>query len=108
VSLSSKLKELRKERDLSQEELAKRSGIDRSTIAYLETDRTDKPSAETFFKLAFALDIHVNELFAAAGYIKDPRGDYYNDPTIEQLLDKLKLTVSQLEKKLKEKKEQQL
>jgi putative transcriptional regulator len=103
LNLSSKIKELREERGWTQHELSKRSGVDRSTVAYIETDRIAKPSAETFLKLAQAFDIHINELFASAGYIKDIRTIYSHEQTAEQILDEIKLNLRRLEKKLKEK-----
>jgi len=89
--LANKLKELREERGWSQQELAKHSGIDRSTIAYLETDRIASPSAETFIKLAQAFNIHINELFIAAGYLKELSASYYYEETPEKIVEDLKL-----------------
>lgn len=102
MSLGSKLKELRAERGWSQGEMAKRSGVDRSYIAYIETHRVENPSVPTFLQLAQAFDIHVNELFVAAGYIKEPRETHGHEQTAEQILDEIKLNLRRLEKKLKE------
>lgn len=53
----------RRELDLSQEQLAERSDLNRSYIATIE--RGDKnPSLESIEKLAKALDISIAELFA--------------------------------------------
>lgn len=102
MSLGKKLKELRAERGWTQSEVAKRSGLERGYLANLEIDGVAKPSADTFLKLARAFNIHPEELYEAAGYIKEPKLTYDYEPTAEQLLDELKLNIRRLEKKLKE------
>lgn len=98
--LGRKIKELRAQRDWTQNELAKRSGLDRGYIAHLEIDTVNKPAAEVFLKLARAFNIRPEELYEAAGYIKEPKTAY--EETTDQLLDNIKLNVRRLEKKLKE------
>lgn len=56
-----KLKELRKEKDLTQEELAKKVFISRSLIAKYETGAS-YPSKENLEKLAVFFDVEVNDL----------------------------------------------
>lgn len=58
-----KLKEFRKERRMSQEELAARSGVSRQTISSIENDGTETATTKTLVKIAEALDTTVGELF---------------------------------------------
>lgn len=92
--LAVRIKKLRQERGWTQEELAKRSGLDRGYIANLEGTKSIKsPSAETFLKLAHACNIPLDELYRVAGYIKGhpaTRGFTHKD-TLEEILGKLKL-----------------
>jgi len=94
-NLGTKIKELRKERDWSQAELSNKSGINRSTIAYLETGRIAKPSAQTFLKLSRAFNIRPEELYKTAGYILDANV-FVNSPkeTPEEILDRLRVSIS--------------
>lgn len=56
-----RLKTLRKARGMSQEALAKRSGISRTYLARLETARQD-PTLSTLEKLAKALKVPIEKL----------------------------------------------
>lgn len=56
------LKEKRLEAALTQEELAKKSGISRVTIALLETGNLTTAKSSTILALAKALNIDVGEL----------------------------------------------
>jgi transcriptional regulator with XRE-family HTH domain len=56
-----KLKRLREQRGLSQEQLAERAGISRTYLARLETARQD-PRLSTLEKLAKALRVKVQDL----------------------------------------------
>ena len=66
--LGTKIRELRKARRLTQEELGERAGRDRGYIAGLETCRIKRPSAEALLNLAEALGVDINVLYKAAGY----------------------------------------
>lgn len=101
--LGQKIKELRAQRDWTQNELWRHSGIGRTTLASIETGKVANPSAPTFLKLARAFNIRPEELYEAAGYIREPRIAYEETP--EQLLDNLKLNIRRLERKLKENEE---
>ena len=61
--LNERISYMRKKRDLTQAELAKKSKLSQSTIAQIESGRKD-PSVETLQKLADALDIHIAIFFA--------------------------------------------
>ncbi|WP_082815711.1 helix-turn-helix transcriptional regulator [Flavobacterium chilense] len=60
--LAKRLKEIRAEKGLSQEELAYRSEITLSQIARIETVRIN-PTVSTIFKIARALDVAPSEIF---------------------------------------------
>lgn len=61
VKIGDKLKELRIERALTQEELGKKAGIGKNTVNRLEQDKTD-PRPSTLRKLAQALEVSPSEL----------------------------------------------
>lgn len=60
--LAKRLKEIRKEKGISQEDLAYRSEITLSQIARIETTRIN-PTISTIFKIARTLDVPLSELF---------------------------------------------
>ncbi|SFX10728.1 putative transcriptional regulator [Thermoactinomyces sp. DSM 45891] len=60
--MKNRIHELRKARQISQEQLAKLCGVSRQTINAIENDKYD-PSLELAFKLANKLDVSVDELF---------------------------------------------
>lgn len=87
-----KIKQLRAERDWTQNELAKRSGIDRGYLASIETEKVNNPAAHIFLKLARAFNIRPEELYQAAGYIEGLEKPLYpRQETPEDILERLKL-----------------
>ncbi|GAA3732941.1 hypothetical protein GCM10022422_14430 [Flavobacterium ginsengisoli] len=60
--LARRLKEIRSEKGISQEELAYRSELTLSQIARIETVRIN-PTISTIFKIARTLDVPLQELF---------------------------------------------
>ena len=60
-----KLREAREEKRLTQEELAKKSGVSRQTIISIETDESYNPTFNTLIKLAEALGTTVDQIFFA-------------------------------------------
>ncbi len=66
VKIGDKLKELRIERALTQEELGKKAGIGKNTVNRLEQDKTD-PRPSTLRKLADALSVEPRELLDGKG-----------------------------------------
>ncbi len=60
--LAKRLKEIRAEKGISQEELAYRSELTLSQIARIETIKTN-PTISTLFKIIRTLEISPNELF---------------------------------------------
>lgn len=73
MSLGQYIREQRLSRGLSQWELARLSGLGRSHLSRLELDDYEHSSAETFLALARALKVHPNDLYQAAGYVKNTR-----------------------------------
>lgn len=60
--LAKRLKEIRAEKDISQEELAYRSELTLSQIARIETTKTN-PTISTLFKIIRTLEISPSDLF---------------------------------------------
>lgn len=60
--MQNKLKELRRERDLTQEELARALGVTRQTIIAIENNKYD-PTLKLAFKLAKFFNVAIEEIF---------------------------------------------
>lgn len=60
-----KIKEARKEKGFTQEELAKRANVSRATIIGLENGSILVTTTETLTKIAGALDKKVSDIFLA-------------------------------------------
>lgn len=58
-----RLKEVREEKRLTQEELAAKSGVSRQTIVAIETDPTYNTTFNTLVKLSDALETPIDSLF---------------------------------------------
>lgn len=58
-----KIKEKRKERNMTQDQLSKKSGVSRSTIASLESGKATVTSTTTIKKIANALECSVSDIF---------------------------------------------
>lgn len=58
-----KVKEIRLEKGFSQEELALKSGVNRTTIALLEKGEEVNVTAKTLKKLAECLQVNVKDVF---------------------------------------------
>jgi SOS-response transcriptional repressor LexA len=70
TALGQRVKALRKARHLSQGELADAVGVERSYIAMIETGRTKNPSRDVLTGLARALEVPIEDLLIAAGYLQ--------------------------------------
>jgi len=66
------LKESRKEKKLTQSELAKQAGITRQTLSKLENGSIDKISLQLFIKILNSLDLEI--------HISEKKPFYYFDP----------------------------
>lgn len=60
--LKNNLKEVRKEKNISQQELASMVGVSRNTISSLETGQYE-PTAKLAYVLCIALDMKFEDLF---------------------------------------------
>lgn len=61
--MKSRLREMRKLKGLSQEELAKTSKVSRTTIGQLENNEEYIVTNKTLEKIANALDLRVSDIF---------------------------------------------
>ena len=61
-----KLKQIREQRHMTQEQLANASGISRATICLLEAGTEHNASMKTLLSLARALDTTVDNIFSTA------------------------------------------
>lgn len=58
-----RIKELREEKKMTQQQLAEKSGVSRSIISELETGKRTKTTTETLIKISKALDSSINYIF---------------------------------------------
>ena len=58
-----RIREVREEKDMTQEELSRQSGVSRATISALENGTTRSTSTKTLLKLAKALGTTVDAIF---------------------------------------------
>ena len=58
-----KIRNLRKERKMTQEELANKSGVSRAIISNLENGETVTTSTATLSKIADTLEVKVSDIF---------------------------------------------
>jgi putative transcriptional regulator len=90
TALGGRLKALRAERGWTQQELADRSGNKRGYIASIEVGLVANPSASVFLKLSTAFNIPLEELYEAAGYIKNVQEIQRRVETPEDIIEHLK------------------
>ena len=67
--INNKLKILRVTNNLSQEELSKRSGVNRQTISLIENNKLDNIESKTMLKLAVALGCDIGDIFFAESVV---------------------------------------
>lgn len=61
--MKNKVRELREKFNMSQEELAQRSGLSRQTISAIENNQLKEISSTTMFKLAHVLNEDIGNIF---------------------------------------------
>lgn len=61
--IKNRLKELREERGISQEKLAKMSGISRTTLSKIENNEEVSVTTKTIARLADVFDVEPSEIF---------------------------------------------
>src|SRR5690348_4503330 len=72
ISLATRLKELRRARGWTQQDLSRASGLTRSYISRLEMGDIALPSSEKLRALSQSLGTAPDDLLQAAGYIDNP------------------------------------
>ena len=88
--LGKKLKALREMRGWSQYKLSMLSGIPRSSISLIELGQIINPRADVLIKIADVFRIPIEELYQAAGYVKEDKATYRHQETPEELLNRAK------------------
>lgn len=61
--MKNRLREIREEKGISQEELSEKSGVSRTTISELETEKREVTTNITLNKIATALGEKVSNIF---------------------------------------------
>lgn len=61
--MKNRLREVREEKEISQEELSEKSGVSRTTISELETEKKEVTTNITLEKIATALGEKVSNIF---------------------------------------------
>ena len=100
LSISETIRTLRESRGWKPSKLAYLAGLSREYIKSIESGANKKPGADKLIKIAKALDVPYQNLFKAAGYIKETRANYNAKETPQQIIDRIKIELRQLEKLL--------
>lgn len=61
-NLGRKLRQLRKEQNITQEELAEKVGLDPRTVLEIEAGKRENPTVKTLNKIAEALGVKLSEI----------------------------------------------
>jgi len=69
-TLGKTIREIRRRKDWTQQELAARTGLDQSYLSRLEHDRHKNIAASSLARIATALEIDVRILYEGAGWLK--------------------------------------
>jgi len=94
VDVATRIKQLRENLGLSQNELARRAGIRQSSLSYIESGDKN-PSVDTLLRICSALGLTLAEFFAEGGL-----GEL--DPDLRQLLREAERLTPEQRKKLVE------
>lgn len=62
-----RIKEVREQKHMTQEELAERSGVSRGTISALENGSMRNTGSKTLLRIASALGVSIDHIFFADG-----------------------------------------
>lgn len=84
-SLGQRVKRLREIRGWTKGQLTQRAGLSKTHVRKIEAGQRVNVRAEVIAKLASAFDIPVEELYQAAGYIKEGKTPYKRKETPEEL-----------------------
>lgn len=61
-----KIKEMRQKKNMTQSELAEKSGVSRTTIYFLESGAKEQTTVDTLTRIAKALGVSVSDIFFAS------------------------------------------
>lgn len=70
MNLGTKVRQLREDMGWTQQGLADKAGVGHAYISRLERDGFKNPSADILLRLARTLEVDINQLYEAAGYIE--------------------------------------
>ena len=90
------IKEIREEKEITQEELSKRSGISRNYIAELENNKKTNPSFETIYKISVALGVEIRQIYVAISDISRLENLLYKSINETKISSKENLKIRQL------------
>ncbi len=93
MALGEFIKKIREERGLTQEELAALSGLERGWISQLELDNIKEPSAKKLLKLSKPLRVKLDDIYKAAGYVKESKTEYKASRTPDDLMSELMVSM---------------
>lgn len=81
------VKQLRRNKDISQRELAEKIGCDFTYISKIENDRMPAPSLETIEKMAGVLEVDKDVLLAQSGKLTEKVKDVISNPEAVKFLE---------------------
>jgi transcriptional regulator with XRE-family HTH domain len=84
------LKEIRRDKNVSQRELALSVGVDYSYISKIENDRLPPPAAETILKIAARLKVPHEILLANSGKVSNDLKEVISNPEAIRFLNEVK------------------
>jgi len=85
MNFGERVRELRKERRLSQRDLAAQAGIDFTYLSKIENARMEPPSERVILNMAEALDADPDELVLLAGKIPSDLAEYIDADMVKML-----------------------
>lgn len=98
--LGDKIRDLRVHRNLTQAELADRSGVSRPWLSRVEAGAIFKPDLRKIGAIAKVLDADPEEWFRLAGYVRrDPDKPSPEDMTIDEIMSLMNRLADQLRKR---------
>lgn len=72
------IRKIRKAKNITQEELAQKTGVSRSYIAELESNIRTNPSFEMIYKISQVLEVEITKIFVAVSNIEEARTMLHN------------------------------
>ncbi len=84
-----RVKELRKQRNMTQEELGKVLDIQKAAISKYENGRAE-PSTDVLKKMSALFGVSIDYLLGNSPYPSPESGGYYTDPDVAQITEELR------------------